>query len=132
MFFLIIRRPPSSTRTDTLFPYTTLFRSKVAVPDLAVDIYAMTPATDAIAFDTDICSTITEGDAESFADAARRIEASGDDVIWLQHEFGLFGGLAGNMIFELVDRISAPRIVTLHTVIAEPHTEQMRFMPKRN
>src|SRR3546814_19021998 len=26
-FFLLIRRPPESTRTDTLFPYTTLFRS---------------------------------------------------------------------------------------------------------
>src|SRR3546814_12834971 len=29
-FFLMIRRPPRSTRTDTLFPYTTLFRSQVA------------------------------------------------------------------------------------------------------
>src|SRR3546814_15311831 len=28
-FFLMIRRPPRSTRTDTLFPYTTLFRSKM-------------------------------------------------------------------------------------------------------
>src|SRR3546814_12978513 len=28
-FFLMIRRPPRSTRTDTLFPYTTLFRSDV-------------------------------------------------------------------------------------------------------
>src|SRR3546814_11113668 len=28
-FFLMIRRPPRSTRTDTLFPYTTLFRSPV-------------------------------------------------------------------------------------------------------
>src|SRR3546814_17554060 len=27
VFFLILRRPPISTRTDTLFPYTTLFRS---------------------------------------------------------------------------------------------------------
>src|SRR3546814_15414285 len=27
-FFLMIRRPPRSTRTDTLFPDTTLFRSK--------------------------------------------------------------------------------------------------------
>src|SRR3546814_2571016 len=27
LFFLMIRRPPISTRTDTLFPYTTLFRS---------------------------------------------------------------------------------------------------------
>src|SRR3546814_4605102 len=30
-FFLMIRRPPRSTRTDTLFPYTTLFRS-VGIP----------------------------------------------------------------------------------------------------
>src|SRR3546814_16580693 len=29
LFFLMIRRPPRSTRTDTLFPYTTLFRSNV-------------------------------------------------------------------------------------------------------
>src|SRR3546814_13018028 len=29
-FFLMIRRPPKSTRTDTLFPYTTLFRSPCA------------------------------------------------------------------------------------------------------
>src|SRR3546814_3394763 len=31
-FFLRIRRPPRSTRTDTLFPYTTLFRSNGAEP----------------------------------------------------------------------------------------------------
>src|SRR3546814_6990741 len=30
VFFLMIRRPPRSTRTDTLFPYTTLFRSYFA------------------------------------------------------------------------------------------------------
>src|SRR3546814_16717550 len=29
-FFLSIRRPPRSTRTDTLFPYTTLFRSPIS------------------------------------------------------------------------------------------------------
>src|SRR3546814_824061 len=33
-FFLMIPRPPRSTRTYTLFPYTTLFRSAVVAPDL--------------------------------------------------------------------------------------------------
>src|SRR3546814_1831952 len=33
LFFLMIRRPPRSTRTDTLFPYTTLFRSKIPEDD---------------------------------------------------------------------------------------------------
>src|SRR3546814_8737656 len=39
-FFLMIRRPPRSTRTDTLFPYTTLFRSFVVWP-LAVGAGAL-------------------------------------------------------------------------------------------
>src|SRR3546814_12956718 len=34
MFFLMIRRPPRSTRTDTLFPYTTLFRSEGGPADI--------------------------------------------------------------------------------------------------
>src|SRR3546814_6907471 len=34
VFFLMIRRPPRSTRTDTLFPYTTLFRSGVGAPGI--------------------------------------------------------------------------------------------------
>src|SRR3546814_16991961 len=33
LFFLMIRRPPRSTRTDTLFPYTTLFRSQPESPN---------------------------------------------------------------------------------------------------
>src|SRR3546814_20337609 len=37
-FFLIIRRPPRSTRTDTLFPYSTLFRSvRLAPYDIVED-----------------------------------------------------------------------------------------------
>src|SRR3546814_18048491 len=32
-FFLMIRRPPRSTRTDTLVPYTTLFRSRATVAE---------------------------------------------------------------------------------------------------
>src|SRR3546814_12903503 len=35
-FFLMIRRPPRSTRTDTLFPYTTLFRSARSAERLPV------------------------------------------------------------------------------------------------
>src|SRR3546814_8223746 len=44
-FFLMIRRPPRSTRTDTLFPYTTLFRSIREVgdadyrPGIHLDVY---------------------------------------------------------------------------------------------
>src|SRR3546814_20501955 len=35
-FFFMIRRPPISTRTDTLFPYTTLFRSARMIADIVI------------------------------------------------------------------------------------------------
>src|SRR3546814_20947621 len=37
IFFLMLRRPPRSTRTDTLFPYTTLFRSILTPPLLHLE-----------------------------------------------------------------------------------------------
>src|SRR3546814_16623249 len=40
LFFLMIRRPPRSTRTDTLFPYTTLFRSTSLRLGLVPDDFA--------------------------------------------------------------------------------------------
>src|SRR3546814_17156237 len=47
-FFLMIRRPPRSTRTDTLFPYTTLFRSwgSGPVPPLTADSAVGAPEKD--------------------------------------------------------------------------------------
>src|SRR3546814_20818428 len=48
LFFLRIRRPPRSTRTDTLFPYTTLFRAQ----RVAVDADFTAPvAVDAVALE---------------------------------------------------------------------------------
>ena len=103
---------------------------QIAAPKLAVDVYAMAPAGVPTIFDPVVCAAITEGDADSFIDAAKAIEASRADVVWLQHEFGLFGGLAGDMVFELVDRVAAPLIVTLHTVLAEPDADQRRVMDR--
>src|SRR3546814_1866004 len=37
-FFFMIRRPPRSTRTDTLFPYTTLVRSRPVLEPQRIDV----------------------------------------------------------------------------------------------
>lgn len=100
----------------------------VASPGLAFDVYALTPAEDHTQFDPAVCATIIEGEPASYLAAAKRINASGADVVWLQHEFGLFGGPAGDMILELVERIAAPLLVTLHTVVPDPDPAQARVM----
>ena len=61
---------------------------KAAQPDLQIDVYAMTPALSAITFDASVISTITQGDPQSYIDAAQHIDISRADVVWLQHEFG--------------------------------------------
>ncbi len=99
-----------------------------ASPDLVVDVYAMTPAKDHTRFDSAVCATIVENDPASFVDAAQHINASQAEIVWLQHEFGLFGGPAGDMVLELVDRIAAPLIITLHTVMPDPDEAQFRVM----
>src|SRR3546814_8096801 len=49
LFFLMIRRPPRSTRTDTLFPYTTLFRSlrRLGAPEV-VELGALDAVAEAL------------------------------------------------------------------------------------
>src|SRR3546814_17211754 len=51
-FFLMIRRPPISTRTDTLFPYTTLFRS---IQARSTRLYARLPSVGSTAAPDSLC-----------------------------------------------------------------------------
>ena len=96
-------------------------------PDIGVDVYAMR-ADPTHGGDAAIAAYIDAGERPSCRDAAAAINGSGADAVWLQHEFGIFGGAAGEMILDLIDRIAAPLIVTLHTVLAEPSDAQRRVM----
>ena len=60
---------------------------------------------------------------EDYYRAADYINQSDVDIVCLQHEFGLFGGNAGDYIFSLLSRISKPVITTMHTVIQEPEPD---------
>jgi len=59
-----------------------------------------------------------------YARAADFLNAGHYQGVSLQHEFGIFGGEAGNYIMALLPRLTIPIITTLHTVIAEPKPAQ--------
>lgn len=94
-----------------------------ASPDAAIDVYAMVLQSDDPEADPR-CWPVAESDPASYRQAAARIEESQPDAIWLQHEFGIFGGPAGDMVIELLGRVSAPIIVTLHTILEHPDADQ--------
>ena len=91
-------------------------------PAMKVDHYAMDDGS-GIAYPADI-DTIVADDKAAYRAAAERIEASGAEAIWLQHEYGIFGGPAGCNVLELTSATSLPLILTLHTVLEEPSEEQ--------
>lgn len=97
-------------------------------PDVVVDVYAMDDHPGRYAYPPEVTATIPDQDLSAYLDAARRIEASGAQAIWLQHEYGIFGGAAGDHILALLDRTTLPLVVTLHTVLEAPNTDERRVM----
>ena len=79
-------------------------------------------------FPEEVRFEIDEKDISSYQRAAEFININEVDVVCLQHEFGIFGGSAGSHILALLRDIKAPVITTLHTVLKEPHIDQLRVM----
>jgi len=95
-------------------------------PDLTVDYYAMDDGQGVVYADE--IRTIAQDDPTAYRAAARAIEESGAEAIWLQHEYGIFGGSAGEYILTLLDRTTLPVMVTLHTVLENPGVSERRVL----
>ena len=91
-------------------------------PEMRLDHYAMDDGSGD--FYPNSVITIDAESLDAYHAAAERIEASGAEAIWLQHEYGIFGGNAGSHILELVGATDLPLILTLHTVLDQPGEEQ--------
>jgi glycosyltransferase involved in cell wall biosynthesis len=71
---------------------------------------------------------LSEDNLASYRQAADFLNFSNIDLVCLQHEYGIFGGLAGAHILELLRRLRMPFATTLHTVLREPNPDQRRVM----
>ncbi|MGC6329631.1 glycosyltransferase family 4 protein [Rhizorhabdus sp. FW153] len=97
-------------------------------PQLIVDHYAMDDGS-GVAYPDNV-RTIAAGDPTAYRLTAGLIEASGAQAIWLQHEFGIFGGAAGEHVMRLLDRSTLPVIANLHTVLERPSDAERRLFDR--
>ncbi|RIV19551.1 glycosyltransferase [Alicyclobacillaceae bacterium I2511] len=58
---------------------------------------------------------------KDYARAATWLNHSSVDLVSVQHEFGIFGGLAGEYVLDLMERLTKPIVTTFHTVFLQPH-----------
>jgi glycosyltransferase involved in cell wall biosynthesis len=97
-------------------------------PDVRVDVYAMDDHPGRYDYPPVVTGTIPQNDLSAYLATARTIEASGAQAIWVQHEYGIYGGPAGEHLLALLDRTTLPVIVTLHTVLEKPNADERRVL----
>src|SRR5580698_2319900 len=67
---------------------------------------------------------LAQEDLASYERAAEFLNFNGNDLVCLQHEYGIFGGIAGSHILALLRKLKMPLVTTLHTVLREPDADQ--------
>src|SRR5664279_933874 len=67
---------------------------------------------------------IEQEDLSSYEQAADFLNFNGNDLVCLQHEYGIYGGIAGGHILTLLRKLKMPLVTTLHTVLREPDASQ--------
>lgn len=67
-----------------------------------------------------VIARLRQDDRESYAEVAAIVDAHPAEVLNIQHEYGLFGGEHGEWLLELMERVSKPIVVSMHTILPEP------------
>ncbi len=93
--------------------------AKASSGELVAEVIAM-EAADHLSYGDEVKYTIRRDQKKDYLAAADYINYSGDNLVSLQHEYGLFGGEAGSYICELIERIAVPVVTTLHTLLEKP------------
>jgi glycosyltransferase involved in cell wall biosynthesis len=91
--------------------------------DVDCEIIALNDPSETYNYSKEVVFQIERDKLKDYYLAADYINQSDADIVCLQHEFGLFGGNAGDYIFTLLSGIKKPIVTTMHTVIREPELE---------
>ena len=74
----------------------------------------------------DVVAQLVNGSSDSAGAAVRRL--NGFDVVVVQHEYGIYGGPDGVDVLDIVDALTVPAIVVLHTVLQDPTRRQRHIL----
>ena len=88
--------------------------------DVNCEVIAVNDSSETYKYPEEVSFQIEKDKLKDYYRVADYINQSDIDIVCLQHEFGLFGGEAGDYIFTLLSGISKPVITTMHTLIQDP------------
>lgn len=71
---------------------------------------------------------LAEKDIDSYRRAADFLNINNVDIVCLQHEYGIYGGVAGSHILVLLRELRMPIVTTFHTVLKDPDVNQRQVL----
>ncbi|MEP7211118.1 MAG: glycosyltransferase family 4 protein, partial [Alphaproteobacteria bacterium] len=101
---------------------------KSRLPEAHWDVVALNDTGATYDYPEDVTHVIPQNDADAYVQTADALNESGVEVVFVQHEFGIYGGDAGAHLLLFLRRLRAPAVVTLHTVLEHPGPAQKRVM----
>ncbi|MGC2131111.1 MAG: glycosyltransferase family 4 protein [Candidatus Aquilonibacter sp.] len=84
------------------------------------------PGGEARRYPPEVVARLQEQNRFSYKEIARFIDRHPADLLNIQHEYGLFGGERGEWLIDLLDEVSKPVVLTMHTVLPEPDDVMLR------
>lgn len=80
---------------------------------------------DAIEYPHEVRFRVFDQEKSEYVQVAKAINADASiDIVCIQHEFGIYGGADGRLVFELLSHIEKPIVVTFHTILEKPSPER--------
>jgi len=99
-----------------------------ALPDADWDVIAMNDPGAAYDYPLEVTHQIPQNDPAAYRNLAATLNAKGTQILFVQHEFGIYGGPSGAWLIECLERVDFPVVTTLHTILETPNDEQRRVM----
>lgn len=96
-------------------------------PHITFDVFALDDGKMARTYPAGV-EILPADNPAAYRAGAEAINAGSAAAVWLQHEYGIFGGTDGELVCDFVDRLAAPLILTLHTVLGQPSENQRRIL----
>ncbi|MDR7435752.1 MAG: glycosyltransferase family 4 protein [Armatimonadota bacterium] len=116
---LISTYPPRECGIAT-FTRDLNFSLNLESPWIETFVVAITDDGARYPYGTEVRWELYQNDPASYREIAQALNDAGVDVVNIQHEFGIFGGEWGEYVLDLMERVDAPIVTTLHTVLPNP------------
>src|SRR3990170_7974906 len=98
------------------------------LPNGSVRAVAMNDVPHGYCYPPEVAVEIDQHNAVDYSLAAESLNQRSIDVVSIQHEFGIFGGIEGSYLTHLMSGLRMPVVTTLHTVLRNPSLPQRAVM----